>query len=336
MDWNFIFSQTVTALLWPYAIWYVLGAQGLNFHFGYTGLFNFGQAGFMAAGAYGLAITATPVSKGGYGLPLWVGLIVGVLTPILLGLIMGVPTLRLRGDYLAIVTIATSEIIRLVLRSEKLEGFSGGNSGMNGFAEPFYDANPFDNGHRYKFGPFEYLGKDLWVMVIGWIVVALVVLLTWALMRNPWGRVLRSIRENEDAVRALGKNVFAYKMQSLVLGGVIGACGGMVLALWQNLAVPDDYGTKATFIAYTALILGGAGRVFGPVVGGMLFSGMFAFVSRFAGEAVKADIIPKSIMDEVQAGVVPFIFLGLFLMLLVIFRPQGIFGNRREIELDAR
>lgn len=125
-------------------------------------------------------------------------------------------------------------------------------------------------------------------------------------------------------------------MQSLVLGGVIGACGGMVLALWQNLAVPDDYGTKATFIAYTALILGGAGRVFGPVVGGMLFSGMFAFVSRFAGEAVKADIIPKSIMDEVQAGVVPFIFLGLFLMLLVIFRPQGIFGNRREIELDAR
>lgn len=188
MDWNFIFSQTVTALLWPYAIWYVLGAQGLNFHFGYTGLFNFGQAGFMAAGAYGLAITATPVSKGGYGLPLWVGLIVGVLTPILLGLIMGVPTLRLRGDYLAIVTIATSEIIRLVLRSEKLEGFSGGNSGMNGFAEPFYDANPFDNGHRYKFGPFEYLGKDLWVMVIGWIVVALVVLLTWALMRSPWGR----------------------------------------------------------------------------------------------------------------------------------------------------
>jgi len=335
MDWNFIATQTVSGMFGPIAVFYVLGAQGLNLHYGYTGLLNFGQAGFMATGAYSVAVCCAPEAAGGYGWPLWVGLLAALLSTIVLAVLLGIPTLRLRGDYLAIVTIAASEILRIILRSEALEDFSGGNSGINGFARGFYDANPFSNGRRYELGPFSYLGKDLWVMLVGWSVVALAAILTYLLVRSPWGRVLRSIRENEDAVRSLGKNVYAYKMQSLVLGALMGAAGGVVFALYQNLASPDDFGTKATFIAYTALILGGAARVGGPIVGGMLFYGFFTFMQVTAGQLAKADVIPTSVMDGVQAGIVPFIFLGIALMLLVVFRPQGIFGNRREIELDG-
>lgn len=334
MDWGSIFTNTLTSSVGVLAIVYVLAAQGLNIHYGYTGLFNFGQAGFMAVGAYGVAITSANEVGGGYDLPLWLGVVVGFGAAVLLALLMGIPTLRLRGDYLAIVTIAVSEIIRLVLRSERLENFSGGNSGMSAFAGPLYELNPFTNSKRYSFGPFRYSGRELWVMVIGWTVVALFALLTWLLMRSPWGRVVRSIRENEDAVRSLGKNVQAYKMQSLVLGGVMGAAGGMILALFQNLALPDDYVTRTTFLAYAALILGGAARVGGPVIGGVIWYSLFSFMNNLVSQMKANDVFPNSV--EANAGQLPFVFLGVALMLLVVFRPQGIFGDRREVELDAR
>lgn len=334
MDWGNIVTLTISGCIGPLAVQYVLAAQGLNIHYGYTGLFNFGQAGFMAVGAYGTAIVAQPSQLGGYGGPLWLGVLVGVAAAVLLALLMGLPTLRLRGDYLAIVTIAVSEIIRLVVRSEATDAFAGGNSGINGFAASFYEANPFKNNGRYEWGPFSYLGKDLWIMLLGWTVVAAFALLTFLLMRSPWGRVVRSIRENEDAVRSLGKNVQGYKMQALVLGGVMGAMGGVVLALFQNLALPDDFVTRTTFIAYAALILGGAARVLGPVVGGIIWYGAFAFLTNVVTEAKRAGYFPSGVEDN--AAVLPFVFLGIALMLLVVFRPQGIFGDRREVELDAR
>lgn len=334
MDWGSIFGNTITASVSAFAIVYILAAQGLNIHYGYTGLLNFGQAGFMAVGAYGTAIASASDQAGGYGLPLWVGVPIGVLAAVVLALIMGVPTLRLRGDYLAIVTIAGSEIIRLIVRSEATESFSGGNSGINGFARGFYDANPFQNSKRYEFGPFTYQGKDLWVMLVGWTVVGLFAALTYLLMRSPWGRVIRSIRENEDAVRSLGKNVQAYKMQSLVLGGVMGAAGGIVLAMFQNLANPDQFVTRTTFLAYAALILGGAARVVGPIVGGVMWYSLFAFMQNLIGEMKDADVFPSGVRDN--AGQLSFVFLGLALMLLVVFRPQGVLGDRREVELDAR
>ena len=331
MDWSFIISQTLTALFTPLALFYILGAQGLNIHFGYTGLLNFGQAGFMAAGAYGTAISYTV-----WGWPLWASLLFGILASVVLGILLGLPTLRLRGDYLAIVTIAASEIIRLTIRSEAVESVTGGNSGINEFATGFYDANFFSNSGRYELGPLSFRGQELWVMLWGWLWVAFFALLTSLLMRSPWGRVLKSVRENEDAVRSLGKNVYAYKMQSLILGGVMGACGGIILALAKNFAGPDDFATKATFIAYTALILGGAATTLGPVIGGMMFWSIFTFVSVTADQAAKANVIPNSVMTDVQAGVIPFIFLGIALMVLMVFRPQGIFGDRKELEVDAR
>jgi neutral amino acid transport system permease protein len=331
MDWKLIATTTFSAIFIKETIFYVLAAQGLNIHYGYTGLMNFGQAGFMAAGAYGVAMTVET-----FHWSLWLGFFVGMFFAVLLALLLGIPTLRLRGDYLAIVTIASGEILRLVVRSEALEDITGGNSGINGFANAFYDLNPFDNGGRYDFGPFSYRGQDLWIMIVGWTLVGLMALLTFLLMRSPWGRVLRSIRENEDAVRSLGKNVYSYKMQSLVLGGLMGALGGMVLAVGDQSVQPDTYATRATFIAYAALILGGAARVFGPVVGGILFYVGFRFFDVFVSELERNDYIPQKVMDSIQSGTVRFMFVGLSLMLLMIFRPQGILGDRKELDLDAR
>ncbi|MFN8050267.1 MAG: branched-chain amino acid ABC transporter permease [Acidimicrobiales bacterium] len=336
MSWSQILIDTCSASIGALAIVYVLAAQGLNVHYGYTGLFNFGQAGFMAVGAYGVAITCATPNAGGFGLSLWLGVGISIVAAVVLALIMGIPTLRLRGDYLAIVTIAASEIIRLVLRSEWSDQHldTGGNSGINGFAGPFYDANPLVNSRRYELGPFQFSGRELWVMIVGWCVVAFFAGLTYLLMRSPWGRVLRSIRENEDAVRSLGKNVQYYKMQALVLGGVMGAAGGVVLAMYQNLALPDDYVTRTTFLAYAALILGGAARVGGPIVGGVIWYTLFSFMNSLVAQMKAADVFPSGVKPN--AGQLPFMFLGLALMALVVFRPQGIFGDRKEVELDAR
>jgi neutral amino acid transport system permease protein len=329
MDWSSIFENTLQASVGQDAVVYAIACIGLNVHFGYTGLLNFGQVGFMAIGAYGVGISTTY-----FGWPPVVALIVGVLACVALALLLGLPALRLRADYLAIVTIASSEIIRLVFRSVSLREFSGGSNGINGFADGFYYFNPFDPRVEYGFGPFQFLGNRMWMIMIGWIVVALVTLLVWALISSPWGRVIRAIREDEDAARSLGKNAYWYKVQSLVIGGVIGGFAGMVLSIATQTVQPDTFSPPVTFFLYTALILGGVGRVWSPIVGSMIFWTLLAFTDNFLRQAVANDLIPDSIMTGTQIGQVRFMMVGLGLSLLMIFRPQGIFGNREEMALD--
>ncbi|MBB6343893.1 branched-chain amino acid ABC transporter permease [Nonomuraea muscovyensis] len=328
MDWNTIISTTVKAAIGVETVLYALAAIGLNVHFGYTGLLNFGQAAFMAVAGYGLAVTVTVL-----GLPFWAGIVVGLLAAALLALLLGIPTLRLRADYLAIVTIAAAEIIRLIFRSVAFKDVFGGSDGRRGFSDGFYAINPFPAG-EYGFGWFTFNHRLLWVLVVGWLLIGLSCLLVYMLMKSPWGRVLKAIREDEDAVRSLGKNVFSYKMQSLVLGGVIGALGGFVYGLAFASVQPDIFGTETTFFAYTILILGGAARVFGPVVGSMIFWVLLVLVYGVLSGAVEAGYI--TFMTSTQVGQFRFLLVGLGLILLVVFRPQGIFGDKREIAIDAR
>jgi branched-chain amino acid transport system permease protein len=172
------------------------------------------------------------------------------------------------------------------------------------------------------------------VLIVGWTTVALACLLVWALMRSPWGRVLRAIREDEDAVRSLGKNVYSYKMQALILGGVIGCFGGFIGALGQASVQADLFNLEFAFIAFTMLILGGAGRVFSPVVGAVLFWAILSFLGTILADFAGNSTVAK-VMNVDQASNVRLMFVGLVLMLLMIFRPQGIFGDRKEIALDA-
>src|SRR3954454_4513399 len=208
------------------AIFFVLLAVGLNVQFGYTGLLNFGQAAFALLGAFGIAVSVRT-----WGLPWWVGILVGIAASVVLALLLGIPTLRLRADYLAIVTIATAEILRLVFRSVGATSLTGGTRGMSGFNADVVALAPWEGNRQFRFLGMRWSGAELWLSILGWIVILLCCLLIWALMRSPWGRVLKAIREDEEAARALGKNVYAYKMQALVLGGLIGTLGGTVYAL---------------------------------------------------------------------------------------------------------
>jgi branched-chain amino acid transport system permease protein len=289
-------------------------------HFGFAGLLNFGIAGFMAIGGYGYAISVLT-----FGLPWWAGMLVGIAGSILFALLLGIPTLRLRGDYLAIVTIAAAEIARLLFLTTAFTDVTGSADGLFGFntrtdGGGFQNANPFPAG-SYGAGPFTYNEQTLWVLIFGIVMLVLGVVLLWALMRSPWGRVIKGIREDEDAIRALGKNVFAYKMQALVIGGVYGAMGGIVYATFANVS-PGVFVTSLTFFIWTSLLLGGAATILGPVVGSVLF------LTNFLSQVAMSGFLP---VTTTQASTLRFVLVGVGLMLLVIYRPQGIFGDKREL-----
>lgn len=330
MDWGAILENTIRGLIGEQFIYFALAAIGLNIHFGFTGLLNFGQAVFMAAGAYGLSMAVATL-----GLNFWVGLVLGIIVfPLLLALVMGVPTLRLRSDYLAIVTIAASEMFRIIARSPSLDRWTGSSDGLTGFANTFYELSPFDRSQRYLFGIF--IGNQMWVVLVGWVAVVLVSVGVWAVLRSPWGRVLRAIREDEDAARSLGKNAYWFKMQALILGGVIGALGGMLRAIGTQSAQPQNFITDVTFFAWVALILGGVAKVGGPILGAAILYGILSFTDILLRQMVEAGIISTSVMDGTQVGQVRFMLIGLGLVLLAAFRPQGILGSKEEMALDDR
>ncbi len=328
MDWGNIFVNAANALVGLDAIIYALFAIGLNVHFGYTGLLNFGQAAFVALGAYGVGMAVQT-----FGYSLWVGVAAGLLASVVLALLLGIPTLRLRADYLAIATIAAAEILRLLFRSSSLREVTGGSNGRNGFNGGFHEANPYPPGD-YGFGPWSYDARAMWILTAGWLLVALACVLVFLLMRSPWGRVLKGIREDEDAVRSLGKNVYAFKMQALVIGGLIGTLAGFISALGKGAVQPDNYSTEFTFYAYAVLLLGGAARVMGPVVGAMVFWAVLSLSDTLLRQAISADYLPFLTSNDV--GQIRFIIVGAALMLLMIYRPQGIFGDKREIAINAR
>jgi neutral amino acid transport system permease protein len=322
-----VLADGLNAAVGPTAAVFALAAIGLNVHYGYTGLLNFGQVGFMLIGAYGLAISVSI-----WGFSFWAGLLVAIAASVALALVLGVPTLRLRADYLAISTIAAAEILRFVLRASPASDFTGGQFGIPshaggpGFHQTFFALSPIPAG-RYDFGLLTFTHTRLWVAIVGWSIVGLCLLLVWVLMRSPWGRVIKAIREDEDAARALGKNTFAYKMQALILGGVLGGIGGIVMALSQQAVSPDQFLPQLTFYAYAVLILGGAATVLGPLIGSVIF--WFVILS------IESVFRQTAIVDSTSIGAIRLALVGVVLVLLMAFRPQGIFGDRREMMLDA-
>ena len=325
------FQIALKAALGFQAIFFALLAIGINVQFGYTGLLNFGQIAFAMLGGFGIAISVTQ-----WGLPFWVGVLVGLAAAVVLALLLGLPTLRLRADYLAIATIAAAEGLRLLFRSVSATPVTGGTRGLAAFNRDFVALAPWETSKRYTLLGTSWSGAELWVGLVGWTIVALSCVLVFLLMRSPWGRVVKSVREDEDAVRSLGKNVYVYKMQALVLGGVFGALGGMVYAVGTGSAIPDQYQNAGTFLAYAALILGGAARVLGPVVGAMLLLFILQFADTALRTLINNGVIPEGLLTATDVAAIRFVLVGIGLMLLLVFRPQGIFGDRREVMLDAR
>ena len=322
-----IFASVLRSAIEPQTAAVAIAVIGLNIHFGFTGLLNIGQAGFMLLGAYGFAIAITR------DVPLLFAVLIGLAAAAAFALLLGFPTLKLRGDYLAIVTISAAEIIRYTGRLSQLTEWTGGSQGLPGsqYRDPFVNLSFFGDGTT-TIGPFSYQNTGVngwWIRFVAWVLVALCCILVYFLVRSPWGRLLRGIREDEEAMRSLGKNVFAVNMQALIIGGALGALGGILYVLPSSVQA-DSMGRSLTFFIWTALLLGGAATIFGPVLGTILF-----FAVRILIRGVTGAVVPPEILNTQQSDQFSWVVVGVILMLLVIFRPQGILGNKRELQFNA-
>jgi ABC-type branched-subunit amino acid transport system permease subunit len=265
--------------------------------------------------------------------PLWLAALAGLLAAVAFSILLGVPSLRLRADYLAIVTVAGGEIVRfLALNMLDLTGGAVGSIGMLGQG----------NLAQYNTGWDEMLAgftawlsgmvgqaatRDLAMLLIVWALALIALTLFWLMIRSPWGRVLRSIREDEAAAAAVGKNVFGYKLQVLILGAVLGGLAGLLLAWQISVFSPTDYEPTFTFYAYLILILGGMTRLWSIPLGALLFGLLFAG-TRFL------DFWPLSLVDSGARAFLRLEIVGLLLIVLMAVRPQGLLGNRRELMLE--
>ena len=302
---------------------YTIFALGLQLQFGFTGLLNFGHVAFMAIGAYTMAILIVKE-----GLSTWLAAPLGVLAAAAAGLLLGLPSLRLRSDYFAIVTIAFSEIVRYVATNE--DALTGGSQGTIALGKVGQAAQYNSGWARFQAwvqGRLHLSSKDAAMLVIVWIAALVLLTLVWLAVRTPWGRVLRAIREDEDAAASLGKNVVAYKLQALALGAALAGVAGCFYAWQFSFFAPDDFQPLLTFFAWMIVILGGLGRVFAVPVGALVFGGIFAGTRFF-------DFAPFSWFDSAERAYLRLIVIGVVIVGLVLFRPQGILGRREEMVLE--
>jgi neutral amino acid transport system permease protein len=327
MDFVQLFNLSAGELIGVFTAAYALCALGLAMHFGYTGLLNFGQAGFAALGAYGYAFATLRL-----GWNMWESFAFGIACAVVFALLLGVPTLRLRADYLAIVTIAAAQALYYAFGTSQFSYLTGGANGLSEFGGDFYSLNPIPKG-TYKLGIISLSEKEVWVRIVAWALVIITAIFISILTKSPWGRTLKGIREDEDAVRSLGKNVFVYKMQSLVLGGVIGSIGGMIFVISSQTNQASTWVSNFTFMTWTVLLLGGAATVLGPIVGSMVFFVFLMFSQTLLLQLVQIGALP--FLNVAQVGQIRYLLVGLFLMLLVIFRPQGFFGNKKELQFNG-
>ena len=309
---------------------YGLAAIGLNVHFGLTGLLNFGHASFMGVGAY-VTLLLIPHAAGregeitNTGLSFFPALVIGFIAAALFGLLLGLPAIRLRGDYLAIVTIAAAEIFRLLVRD--LESVTGGVYGIINFSESLQIYKPeflINFSER-----FELNSSQMWVGLLSWISIFIVLILLRRLSNSPWGRALRAVREDEDAVRALGKNAIWLKLQSFMLGAGIAGLAGVFLAFNYGSLQTTTFVPLLTFYVWAIMILGGVGSLTGPIFGSIIFWVIISETDRLA------QLIFENANGQQLAGV-RFILVGLLIMLLMIFRPSGLLGKKEELLLDVK
>jgi branched-chain amino acid transport system permease protein len=299
---------------------YAVFALGLNVQWGYTGLFNIGIAGFFAIGAYTSALITTPMPEGvyatyveqlaGLNLPFPFGLLGAAVVSGIIALAVGIPTLRLREDYLAIATIGIAEAIRLLFNNERW--LANGPRGLTGLPQPLRAlAEP----QHYN---YIYLG----------IVLLTVALVYWAIergIRSPWGRVLRAIREDEIAAAMNGKDVFAFKLQALVLGSAIMGLGGALYAHYVRAISPDAFSPLfATFLIWVMLLLGGSGNNKGALFGAFLVWGIWMGTT-----FVTDQILPP--FWAARAPYLRFLLIGVILEAIILLRPQGILGEERRV-----
>lgn len=324
---------------------YALMSLGLNAQWGFTGLINFSVAAFFGLGAYGAALMTASNSPIAGGLSPMIGLIVGLALAAIIAVAIGIPTLRLRADYLAIATLGLAEVIRMIIRNERQ--YTNGSQGLFGIPR-FFDDWPGLSAFPDMMpaitiqvvpGETIILGTPFWRQLLN--VSFLLALLGGAFFvlrrahRSPWGRVLRTIKSDEDLAKTLGKNTYLYKMQAFVLGSMIMALAGVFWAHLNLFIEPGSLDPITTFYVWVAVMLGGAGSNRGALFGG------FVVVAIREGPRFVNELPPAALQDlpaisavpvvDIPAGPARLLLIGTLIILVMRFRPQGVLPPQREL-----
>ena len=302
---------------------YSIFSLGLNVHWGLTGLFNIGIAGFFALGAYTSALMTTPPPDsalvedfrfGGdwaglgfldLGIDLWflLGLVAAAIVCGIIALVIGYVTLRLRDDYLAIATLGIAETVRLFFLNEKWA--ANGSKGLYRIPEFLGD----------QISPEHY---DYLYLVVVLAALAVLFVAVQRVVQSPWGRVLRAVREDEVAAQASGKNVFRFKLQAFILGAVIMGIGGALFAHHFRFIAPLTFDPLlATFVIWAMLMVGGSGNNLGAVLGAFIVWGIWT----------GTQFLPGPLADPN----VRFFMIGVLIVAVILLRPGGILEERRRV-----
>lgn len=297
-----IFFITVAAIL-------SIATLGLNLQWGVSGQFNAGVVGFLAVGGYSLAILTMPASEAllvKLHAPFAVGLVGAVVVSGVVALLVGVATLRLRSDYLAIATFGIASSIQVL--ATNLEPLTGGSRGLVGIPRPFESLGA--------------QGFALGYLVIVLAILAAVCAALQALLRSPWGRVQRALREDEVVCAALGKNVVRFRLTAFVMGAMLMGLSGALYAGFVGTTSPSEFLPILTFQIWAMLIVGGSGSNAGAIAGSFVVWGLWTL----SGVAI-VSVLPAQ--WQTQGGALQSILVGLVMVLTLLFRPQGLLGPRR-------
>ncbi len=277
---------------------------GLNLKWGFSGLLDIGHVAYLSIGAY----TTVLLNLNGVGL--FFAVLAGIILAGLAGGLLGFPALRLKDDYLAIVTLGFAEILNIIIKNEVW--LTNGSAGLIGFAKPFEEL--------VTSASYDYV---LLALVLAFVIIVYFGL--EKLVKSPWGRILKSIREDEVVTAAMGKNVFSYKVQSLALGSAIAGLAGALLAFKVGYINPATFIPMLTFYAWIAVVLGGSADNRGSVLGVIIVWGLLRKGSRHL-----TGYIP---LESFQVAAIRIMIIGIILMILMRFKPEGIFGKKEELSL---
>ena len=310
------------------AILYIMLSLGLNIVVGFAGLLDLGYIAFYAVGAYTYALLASP--HFGLHLPFWVILPIGGLVAALFGILLGAPTLKLRGDYLAIVTLGFGEIVRIFLNnlSTPINITNGpqGISRIDPFAlGSFSFAKPETFLGLAFSGPIKYYYLLLAVMIA-------VIFINLRLQDSRIGRAWEAIREDEIAARAMGINTRNIKLLAFAMGASFAGLAGGLFASMQGFISPESFGLLESITVLAMVVLGGMGNIWGVIVGALLLS--------FVPELLRHTVGPMqhSLFGRmiVEPEVIRMLLFGLALMLMMLFRPAGLWPSKvRKRELST-
>lgn len=279
---------------------FAIVALSLNFQVGLTGLSNFGQAAFMLIGAYTSAMMYM------VGVPFVFGVLAGMVVSSIFALIIALPSHNLRADYWAIVSIAAAESLRLFVNNEKW--LAEGPFGIRGIPRPL--SSLFGDSYT------------LFYLVFVVICLAAVYFALERLNRSPFGRVLRGLREAEDLMEALGKNVFRFKALAMIVGGLVAALGGSLYAHYITFISPETFAPDVTFLIWTMMIVGGSGNAKGVLLGALVIT-LLNTSTRLLKDYL---YLPSSLVAALRT-----LSIGVLTIGFVVARPQGILPERKHV-----